>query len=70
MVLQKLKVALAVILAVAMTAAGAGVWAQQTSQADSDAATRDDSHPRRSRKRIRFSLGSRSGAVPRARRRR
>ena len=36
MVLQKLKGALALILAVAMTAAGAGVWAHQTSQADSD----------------------------------
>ncbi len=34
MVLQKLKVALAVILAAAMTAAGAGVWAQQALRRD------------------------------------
>ena len=36
MVLQKLKLALTLFLVVAMTAAGAGVWAHQTSQADSD----------------------------------
>ena len=37
MVLQKLKVALGLILAAAMTAAGAGVWAQQALQADLEA---------------------------------
>jgi RNA polymerase sigma factor (sigma-70 family) len=36
MVLQKLKLALTLLLAVAMTVAGAGVWAHQTSQVDSD----------------------------------
>ena len=58
-----------VILAAAMTAAGAGVWAQQALRADFETTNRDRSATD-DRRRKPTLAGSRSGAVPRRRRRR